>query len=183
MRRFKINLVAGQVVPLDAAGDFFRVTAGTAEFEVQPDTGHRLAGLQSGMAFETEKPFKRLFLTSEVNQQVEIMAGPGRVEDNRSSINGKVDTTGGGLTITSTAETVGTVSGELLAQDTARRSVVIKNKSAADSIFIGPAGVSIADGLEIEAGQSFTIDHAAGAAIHAVTETNPADVVCFAELD
>ena len=108
MRRFKIKLKAGQEVPLDVAGQFFRVTAGTAEFQVQPDTGHRLAGIQSGMAFETEKPFKWLHVLSAVNQEIENMAGPGRVEDNSSSINGKVDPTDGGSTIAKTAHTVTT---------------------------------------------------------------------------
>lgn len=182
MRRFKVSLQAGINQTLSIDGSFFRVITSADEFQVQPDTGHRLAGLQSGMAYDHKKQFKTLDLLSDVNQVIELMAGSGRVEDNRTSISGIVDVSGKGATINNAAVTVGTVAAVLLAANADRRSMIILNNSAND-IYIGSdATVTTANGLKIAAGQTITIDKAPQAAIYAIGSAAGLDVRTLEEL-
>lgn len=183
MRRFKLNLPAGQLVPLTVRGDYLRVISGSAEFQIQPDTSHSLSGMQSGMAYTTDKTFNELKLTSDVTQDVEIMAGLGRVDDNRSSISGTVDTASKGATVASSGETVGTSAVEILAADVQRRGLVIQNNSSADNIFIGGAGVTTSNGLKVSAGNALVLDKAPQGAIYAIGDNAGIDVRVLTEDD
>lgn len=182
MRRFKLTLIAGENSQVPIMGDYFRVISGLGEFEIQPDTGSLLAGLQSGMAYTAKKTFKTLTITSKVTQKVEIMAGLGRIDDNRSSISGVVDISSKGEMISSAAHTVGTIVTNLAVFDLSRRSLIILNNSDGD-IFIGDNSVTTANGLKITAGQTITIDKAAAAAVSAVGSAAGLDVRTFSELN
>ena len=183
MRRFKRLLLAGVQTEIAVAGDYFRITAGVSEFEVKPDTSHAMAGVQSGMAFEPEQPFKSLFVLSEVTQAVEIMAGFGKVHDNRTSINGRVDAASNGLSILSSVESAGPAAAEILAQDAGRRSVLIKNMDLAETVYIGVSGVTAADGFPIGPGEALAVDKAPGAALFVVTAGATVELRTFIEGD
>lgn len=183
MRRFKLNLPAGQLVPLTVRGDYLRVISGSAEFQIQPDTSHSLSGMQSGMAYTTDKTFNELKLTSDVTQDVEIMAGLGRVDDNRSSISGTVDTASKGATVASSGETVGTSAVEILAADVQRRGVIIQNLDSAANIYIGGSGVTTGSGLKVEPSGFLVLDKAPQGAIYAIATAAGVDVRVLTESD
>ena len=182
MRRYKLKLKAGESTPLSVVGDYFRVISGEAEFSVQPDTGASLAGLESGMSLTTEKPFSKLTLQSAVSQDVSIIAGKGKIDDNRTSISGSVDVFSKGLSVESSSSSAAGVAVEVLSQDVGRRSVLIKNIDLAESVYIGGSGVSVTNGLPIDAGESLVIDKAAGAALFAVTSGASVELRILAEV-
>ena len=184
MKRFKLNLIAGENNIIAVSGDYFRVIAGSAEFEIQPDTSQRLAGFLSGMAYTAPKAFTTLNIKSDVNQSIDIMAGLGRVDDNRSSISGVVDTAGRGLTISNAGHVVGVAAAQLLAADITRRSVIIANEDASNAIYIGAdATVTAANGLQVAGGQSLVITQSAAAAIFAIGAAAGLVVKTLSELD
>lgn len=182
MRRYKLKLKAGESTPLSVVGDYFRVISGEAEFSVQPDTGASLAGLESGMSLTTEKPFSKLTLQSAVTQDVSIIAGKGKIDDNRTSISGSVDVFSKGSTIETSSETVGVTAVELVGPDVSRRSLVIQNLSPSGNVFIGGSGVTVDDGLKVAAGSSFVLDKAASSAIYAIGDIADIDIRLLGEV-
>jgi hypothetical protein len=63
----------------------------------------------------------------------------------------------GGVTVTAATVTVGTSAVSVAAASPTRQSVTIQNLGAAD-IFIGPSGVTTANGLRVASGEALTLD-------------------------
>lgn len=93
MRRYRLNLLAGVTQSLSVKGDYLRVVSSDEEITIDID-GEALQGMEKGMSYRGDQPFNKLKLISQVNQQVEVMAGSGKVEDNRATISGTVDVSG-----------------------------------------------------------------------------------------
>lgn len=70
-------------------------------------------------------------------------------------------TTAGGTTLAAAHVTTSTGAATLVAARTGRRSVVIQNIDATDTVWIGPATVSASNGLRLKPGESVTLDTAA----------------------
>ena len=184
MRRFTLNLVAGQSYSLPVVGDYFRIIAGSSEVRIHPDTSQSMDGFLSGMGYTAPKRFSTLTIESDISQSIDIMAGLGRIDDNRTSISGVVDTAGRGLTISNAGHAVGVAAAALLAADITRRSVIIANEDASNAIYIGAdATVTAANGLQVAAGQSLVITQSAPAAMYAIGAAAGLVVKTFSELD
>lgn len=183
MRRFKISITAGQLHPLAIAGDYIRVISSAGELGIQPDTSHALQGMQAGMSYTAPKSFKQLNITSDITQTIEIMAGIGRVDDNRTSISGTVDAAGKGATVASASVTVGTSATALVTANANRRGLIIQNLDASADIYIGGAAVATTDGLKVPADGSLTLDKAPQGAIYAIASAAGVDVRVFTESD
>lgn len=183
MRRYKLKLKAGESTPLSVVGDYFRVISGEAEFSVQPDTGASLAGLESGMSLTTEKPFSKLTLQSAVTQEVSIIAGKGKIDDNRTSISGSVDVFSKAESLIVSSDTVSGTAKKILDYDVSRRSFVLMNNNDDGVLFIGSdSGVLPANGMPLDAKQQITIDKAARAEIWAVSDGLSVDLRVLEEV-
>jgi hypothetical protein len=182
MRRYRLKLKAGTNMDLGVLGNNITVMDSSGFFSVKPDTGSVLEEFEKGITFKSAEIFKKLTFLSETDQTVVIWAGFGDVVDNRVTISGATDTSSKGLNIGSNAYTVTTVSGELLALNAARRSLILMNNDPSYSVWVGGAGVTSSSGLKVSAGQSLVLDNSAGAALHAVANAN-VSVTIFEELD
>jgi len=183
MRRYVIKLNANSEVDIPANGVYIRVISAVTSFSITPDTSQKLAGLEKGMGWTAEKPFQRLKLLSDTTQTVEIMAGAGRIDDDRANIEGNIDATSKGATVATANHATSTSAAEILTADVTRRSVVIQNIDAAITVYIGVSGVSSSDGFPLAAGQSLTLDKAAGAAIYAISASGTPALRTISELD
>lgn len=183
MRRFKVLLTAGSLVDIPVSGVYVRVITANADFSIAPDTSQELAGLEKGMGWTADKKFNNLKLLSDTTQTVEIMAGSGRIDDDRANIDGNVDATSKGASISNASHSLTTSAAEILAADSTRRSVIIQNTDTSINAFIGASGVTAADGIRLEPGQSVTLDKAAAAAVYAVAASGTPSIVSLSEMD
>lgn len=185
MRNYIIKLPAGEEVPVQGLNaDYMRIIDGSDRLTVTPDELQPLEGMQKGMSYRTPQAFNKLTLLSETVQTVEIMIGFGNISDDRLNLSGSVDASSGGRTVEANAETVTTSAAELLAANTARRSVMIKNMDTANSIFVGHDGtLTDSNGFEIEPLQTLTLDKSAAAQIYAIAQTASVNVRLLVESD
>ena len=183
MRRYQVKLTAGNQVDIPARGVYVRVIAATAAFSISPDTSQELAGLEKGMGWTSDRQFNNLKLLSDTTQTVEIMAGSGRIDDDRANIEGNIDATSKGATIATANHALSTSAAEILAADTTRRSVIIQNIDASITAYIGVSGVTTSTGLQLVAGQAITLDKAAAAAIYAIAASGTPALRTLSESD
>jgi hypothetical protein len=183
MGTFTVTLEANKEVVIPETGRYIRIISGSASLAITPDTDAQITGFEVGMGWTADKPFKKLRLLSETLQTVQIMIVNGRIDDDRANIDGDIDATSKGATLSNAAHTVGVAAAELLAADNTRRSVVIQNLSAGD-IYIGSDNtVTILNGLKIGTMQNITLDKAAPSIIYAIGSGAGLDVRTFEELD
>lgn len=69
----------------------------------------------------------------------------------------QASSSGGVTTITTSQVTATDVGVLLVGSSTTRKSVTFKNTSATDSVWIGPSGVTTADGFELDPGEGLTL--------------------------
>lgn len=184
MQLIPVKLTAGSEVDIPANGDFIRIMSAVDSVSIKADTGNVLKGMAQGLAWKSDKNFKKIWLLSDTTQTIEVMVGFGDIRDDRLTVSTTLDTTSKGATLSNAAHTVGLAAAELLAADITRRSVIINNEDAANAIYIGSdATVTAATGLRVPAGQSLALSYAAGAAIYAIGAAAGITVKTLAELD
>lgn len=178
MKNYTIGLKANTTITIGGLkANYVRVIDGSAVFSLTPNKLDPIEVMQKGLSFRASKEFTELTLLSDVDQTIVLTVGYGDISDDRLNISGSIDASSNGTTITNTAHTVGTSAAELLAADSTRRSVLIKNMDTTNSIFVGADNtVTTANGFEIEAGQAIAMDKAPQAAIHAIGAAASIDV-------
>lgn len=153
--------------------------------DVKTDKGESFV-LQASLGQYNLEPFTNVYFKNENDFDVvlEVEAGSGNVNDNRSTISGDVSiATKNGNTID-----VKSKSGDLLNnknvnvlnskvilvnQNESRTRLGVQNRGAS-SVFIGDLGVNVTNGWEIEAGERLYLD--TGSEIYAVSENGTCDV-------
>lgn len=185
MRNYIVRLTAGEEVKIEGLNaDYMRIIDGDSRLSVTPDELQPLEGMQKGMSYRTPTVFNKLSLVSAATQTIEIMIGFGVISDDRLNISGSIDASSTGATIEAAADTVGTSAAVLLAADTGRRSVIIKNMDTANSVFIGHDGtLTDSNGFEIEPLQTLALDKSAAAQVYAIAETASVNVRLLVESD
>lgn len=195
MRRYVLNLQAGEQMPLPVSGVYVRIirviSGAEGTISIKPDTSPELAGLEVGLGWTAEQPFNRLTFESATEQVVEVMAGFGRIDDGRANISGSIDSAitntvdsfSKGATLTPSTQTIGTVAASIAAANAARRAITVKNRHAVSSIYIGDSGVTTANGMEVEAGQAITLNASAAAQVYAIGDTSNMNLRILEELN
>lgn len=185
MKNYTIGLKANTAMTIGGLkANYVRVIDGSALFSLTPNKLDPIEVMQKGLSYNSDQEFTELTLLSEVDQTVVLTIGYGSISDDRLNISGSIDASSNGATIANAAHTVGITAAILLAADSTRRSVAIKNRHASSSIYIGIDNtVTTANGFEIEAGQTIVIDKAPQSAVWAIGDVAAMDVRTLTESD
>lgn len=169
MKNYTLQMTAGQAYPLAAPGNFVRVSGGTGPVHVAGSKREFEFTAPVGLGFELPR-FDGLEFTSETDQALTVYVGLGKVDDSRLVLAGGLAVDVSGTTTLETGQATATAAGGLLvAADAGRRSLLIESEG---EIFIGPAGVTVANGYKVNGAISLDT----GAAVHAIV--SGADVAC-----
>lgn len=140
-----------------------------------------LSGLASPAAAQSPV---RIYGTTSTGVVVPLLAsasGSNWILSVSAAISGTVDPASTGATIASTQVSVTTSSTQLLAASTTRRAATFTNHSTSVNVFIGPTGVTTANGILLTPGSSATFSDAPRAAYFAVAASGTQTVGTLAE--
>lgn len=186
MRDFEFTIAANGQDPRTVKGDFIKVKSATIELRIVAESkdGRVLADLLMSEGAQVALPvqFEKVRVENPTGSSTiaVLILGNGEVSDNQLSGNVSVNH---GTSLANAAHTVGTSAAELLAASSTRNNILIKNRDATNSIYIGADNtVTTANGFEIEAGQGITIDKSPEAAIWAIGAAVGLDVRTLEEL-
>lgn len=191
MKLFTIILGAGETQQLDVVGFYYRIITASAAVSIGTNNGDMQA-LAQGIGEETAEQFSRLYIASDSAQTIVLAVANRRVDDSRLSITAPVSVSdisapvdiSVGATIVNAMTSVGTVALQLLAANSARRSVFIFNNSATATLYVGnDATVSSANGWPIQPKSGLVIEKAATAAVWAISSGAATDVRTLTEAD
>lgn len=190
-RTFPLVIGAGLETTLNVGGEFFYVLS-------CDQTSFLMAMDNSGLDFAKLRTYKRVEDGAQYNSlrisnpnaaplTLQIVAGFGQYGDDEVEIGGAVTvsslpdvTLSMAGAFSATAAVVGIAAAVLVAQNLTRKSLVIQNLGTSD-IFIGGAGVTVANGLRIKGnGGEFVVDKST-AAIYAISAAAGQDVRLFEE--
>lgn len=179
MKYFKIALTAGESVTLAHEGNCLHVVAASDPIRVTlPGLGVETV-LRAQLGVELERTYQAVQLLSDTSQTVEILAGHGRVIDSRTAVTlvdeitnvRTVDSVSSVVAVESVERTASlgaarlaatAVAAELVAARAARKSLTIYNEGASPA-YVGPAGVTAANGFPVPPGGALTLRHHTGA--------------------
>ena len=157
---YQINLLAGVPYILSGGGDKIAILEATGSVNVEfvnarGGNNFRAEGVEVGMSdIGPGDIFHTLRVTSATNQSFKIAVYAGNITVTK--IAGTVSVSGAGA-VAVAAVTVNNAAVSLAAFRANRKSVTIYNNGA-NTVFLGPAGVTTADGLPLSAGGSYTVD-------------------------
>ncbi|OEJ64649.1 hypothetical protein [Magnetovibrio blakemorei] len=177
------TLANGAGITLNFEGHFFRILdcTGATELDVGVD-GYSPYLVPVGVGIPVPKGFSSIRVVNNSGGAVtfNIGVGEGAIDDGRFQASGTISISGTvdlGLasSYSTAAVVVGVAAGLVVAANAARKSVTIQNLGA-QPIYLGGAGVTVADGLEVAAnGGAFTLS-GVSAAVYAISGTAGQDV-------
>lgn len=177
------KLAANEEIQLDISGSYLACLENTGAFKIRVDNGP-MSTFQRGLKIESNGgPWGRFFLrdVSGAANTITLATGTGGFSDSRVNfVGGVLDVAQVlGDALAAAAVTVGTAATLLAAADDERKSLTLRNQGATD-LFIGPAGVTAADGFPVAAGEAFTLDRST-AAVYGIRASGSYDVRTLAE--
>ncbi len=150
---------------LTVAGDYWKIMSASGPLAIKADWGE-LRGLIAGQGLE-DSPFQRLYITDQSGAPnvVRIFIGDRKFID---GLQGTVQVQGGSIVVTSQVQpkavidnvqrTVTNASAQLLAARAGRQYLLIQNRDAAASVYLGfGKAATVADGLRVVPGGSFEL--------------------------
>lgn len=180
-----ITIQAGVPVPINEAGDFFRMLAATDPMDLRfYRNGKEVAeALQVGAGYAEQfgEGFDRLVIESATTQNIQFTVRLGNRVFFDAPPTGNVSVVNVRGAVTQAQKTVTNASAEMIAANTARRFLLIQNKSASGTLYLNLSGVAAttANGLQIGPGDSLSLENfVPTGAVHAIGDiaSNP-DVV------
>ena len=155
-QKYTFALLANQEINPSIQGNFLRMTGGLFPIVVTPSDITPVE-LQKGIGIDFGLSFTQVRIKNGANAQtIEIYAGSGVIYDNRLITQGGVSINGNSSATLGSA-TIGTTAIEVVPENEGRASLLLTNNSAS-IIYIGvESSVTVATGIPIGAGQSFTI--------------------------
>jgi len=166
MRDYPLSIAPGDSFRLNVSGSFIRVKSSSAEL-IYSHNSNRLA-LSQGDKVRFPDSFGSIEILNENAGTVTAVLTVGTGDADASSVIGEVNISRGANIVNSTVN-VALTKTLLVASNTSRRSVIIQNLDASQTVAIGASANVETDGLEIGAGGSLTLDHAPEAAIYAAS--------------
>jgi len=179
MQQFIQAIGAGGAWQLQSGGDHFRLVSCPDPVNVKFYRGGMevasATGMDTGFYLKPAGGFERVDITSATAQTVKIMIidGDGGYDHFNVDITGTATLTVKQATTVSdpAAVTVGTAATALVAASATRRGLRITNAGSVD-VYLGGAGVTVADGaVKIAAGQTWVENEAAPAAWYGIAGT------------
>lgn len=156
---YRLVIPAGGSVPIQRMGRFIRGLEGTAPYRVQLDSG-AFFDMETGIGVPAGE-FKRFEVLNKTASEITIVLGVSnqQILDNRMV--GNVNITGGiassgALTMGGGVVAVGVAAVPVVAANALRKQVLFQNHGTV-SVFIGGAGVTLLDGIEVKAGGDFVL--------------------------
>jgi len=161
-----INLLAGVPQEFYEVSNFFRILAAAGPLSVEfYYMGREVAealDVTDGYAerFETGV-FDRVRLVSPADQTVQFVQRLGNVVQYDKAPVGDTNIVNGLPTVVQAVNTVTNASAQLLAANTARKMLVIQNKSATGTIYLrlDGAAATVANGLKLGPGDSLSLEN------------------------
>ena len=174
MRRYQLNIPAGSELEIFASGDYVRVhQAGVALTVREPDRNQEVE-LQEGDDAHLAR-FRRLrFSHGATSDQTAIVYIGDGTQASSARIGGAVDIKQG-TTLSASSVSVGSTATQLVAASSTRKSVRFQNLGT-EAVYLGPSGVTTANGIKLDPGATWIEDNGAAAAWYAIAATGPVDV-------
>lgn len=153
-RSYTYSLTAGNEFPIAVAGNSFRVLDNSDDFTIKFDDSNVFKKQIAGRGAQFESDYERVTLLSATSQEVTVVLGFGYYDDSRTEVNLEAPNS-----IESVADvTVGVAATLILAGDTRREHALIHVPStASNSIRVGDNAVTATRGVEVEPGQTATL--------------------------
>lgn len=184
-RTYTMQLLAGQVMTLQADGNMFAVTKSSSAFNIVFDESNRVAGVEQGMGGEFGASYSRVEIISETAQEVVVVLGFGRLNDGRASISGEINATFEGANSNTQKPVVviaANSAAQLVAANANRKSVRLAIDSAQpNGVFLGKADIAINQGGFLDVGMIDYLDTTG--ALHAYNDSDSPVTVTVLELE
>lgn len=156
-----LTLSDGEVFPINRGGSFIHVLEASAEFTIRIDDTHELVGkVNQSYKLPPGSEFDKVEVVNDSGGSLtfRVLVGSGDIKVQ----NVTVDTISGTVTVAQTqadtyagsAVSVGTTATSLAAANTDRKALHVRNNGSA-TIFVGPTGVTTANGYPVEPGEDF----------------------------
>lgn len=180
-----VTINAGDPLQINEPGDFFRILAATDALNLRfYRNGKEVAEAEqigAGYAEEFAQGFDRLVIESATTQAIQFTVRLGNRVFFDAPPTGNVNVVNVRGAVTQTQKTVTNASAQMIAANTARRFLLIQNKSASGTLYLNLSGVAAttANGLQIGPGDSLSLESfVPTGAVHAIGDiaSNP-DVV------
>lgn len=162
----QVNLIAGEPQEFYEVADFFRLLSAvgplTVEFYNQGREVSEAVGISKGYAEKFDAgTFDRVRLLSATTQAVQFVTRLGNVVQYDAAPVGDTNIVNTLGTVVQGVATVTSASAQLLAANTARKLLLIQNKSASGAIFVrlDGAAATLANGLRIGPGDSLSLEN------------------------
>jgi hypothetical protein len=173
MQPYQLQIPAGEAleIAVGRGADYVFIEQAAAPIRIEDQRGDQDVILKQGRAAKLQ-PFSVLRLSHESGSSVDVLIYIGRgTEIYASDVSGTIGIEQAGIITTAALIAVDDTGAALTAQSTTRKLIHIRN-TGASAVRLGPVGASWAVSvIELQAGEEWREEAAAGAAWQAITDT------------
>ena len=171
MRDYDFSIAPGETERRAVVGRFIRVKSASAEIRVQAENkdGRIVADLSAneGLRFAVPERFEQIRVTNNGAATVAavLTVGFGEVDD--SSVSGALSVSKSSGVRTTADQSIAAAGSYTVAADTSRREVLVQALAAnTDALRVGDASTSAGQGLELQPGQTATLETSGAVVIY-----------------